>query len=295
VAAFLRSASAGLIAALAANAVRYRANVFTITLSDGTTVFNWTDFDTDLKAGGVTYQSKAAFLSKPTWKVTNTMQVTDLTLRLLSFNTAFNGGGTLELQIHSGLLDGATLLMQRVHMGLDLTPDTLGLLPLFKGKIGAIDLDGVTATLSAKSKTNDLDQYAPRNLYRSTCNHAFCDPGCTLAKASYTAAFTVGASPTTTFIPWASAPGNATAYQNGTLVFTSGAASGSRRAIASASASGLTFAYPLPFLPAAGDTFTALQGCDKTFNSGSNQSCTAYSNTLHFRGFKDVPPPATSY
>lgn len=292
--AFLRTWPTALIGAINARTIRYRAKVYTITLIGGT-VLTWTDFDSDLKYGATTFSSKGAFLAKPAWKVSNTMEVPTLSLKLSSFQTAFNGGGSLELQIHSGLLDGATFLMQECMMGLDRNPNTLGLGPLFAGKIAGIDLDGVTATIAAKGKTNDLDQYAPRNLYRKDCNHAFCDVGCTLSAATFTASFAMGAAPTPTFIPWASAPGNATAYQNGTFVITSGAASGSRRSIDAASSAGLTLGYPLPFTPSAGDTFTALQGCDKTLNSGSNQSCTARSNTLHFRGFKDVPPPSSAY
>ena len=151
----------------------------------------------------------------------------------------------------------------------DLNPDTLGALPLFQGKAGAIDLDGVTASLTIKGKVNDLDQYAPRNLYRISCNHAFCDTGCTLSRASVTAHFTVGAGPSAAFIPWASAPTNAAAFQNGRLVITSGASAGSRRSIAQATSAGLALSYPLATLPAPGDTFNAQQGCDKTLNSGS--------------------------
>lgn len=293
--AFLRQAGVALTAAIAAGAVKYSANLITITLVDGVTKFTWTDFDRDLIYAGTTFASKGPFLSRPTWKVSNSMEVPELSLRVSSINTAFNGGAGLELQIHSGLFDGAQFLLQRAMMGIDANPNTLGVIGLFAGKISGIDLDGLTATIGAKGKVNDLDQYAPRNLYQTACNHAFCDSGCTLSKATYTASYTVGASPTTTFIPWASAPGNATAYQNGTLVITSGPASGSRRTIVAASSAGLTLGYPLPFLPVAGNGFTALQGCDKTLNSGSNQSCTAYGNTLHFRGFPDVPPPASAY
>lgn len=292
--AFLRNWPAPLVAAINARAIRYRAKLYTITLVGGGTL-TWTDFDTDLVYAGTVFQSKAAFLSKPSWKVSNTMEVPELSLKISSFNAAFDGGGTLELQIHSGLLDGATFLMQECMMGVDCNPNTLGVGPLFGGKIAGIDLDGVTATIAAKGKINDLDQYVPRNLYQVPCNHAFCDPGCSLSAASFTSSFTMGGVPNTSFIPWASAPSNAAAYQNGTLVITNGPASGSRRTIAAASSAGLTLGYPLPFLPVAGNSFTAFQGCDKTLNSGSSQSCTAYSNTAHFRGFRDVPPPASAY
>jgi hypothetical protein len=48
-------------------------------------------------------------------------------------------------------------------------------------------------------------------------------------------------------------------------------------------------------LPIAADGFTAFEGCDKSFNSGSVQSCTSRSNTQHYRGFEFVPPPNSAY
>lgn len=292
--AWLRDAPAPLIAALEAGAIRYRADLMTITLIDGT-VLRWTNFDHDLAYGGHVFTSQGVLLNRLTWKVTNTLEVPNFTLKASSLNTGFRGGAALQVQIHGGLLDGATFLGERAMMGLDARPDTLGVIALFAGKVAGVDLNGLTAAIGIKGKINDLDQYAPRNLYQIPCNHAFCDAGCTLAKADFTASFTAGASPTPTFIPWGSAPVNPSGFQDGVIAFTSGVAAGSRRSIVSASSAGVALSYPLPFVPSAGDAFTALRGCDKTYNSGSNQSCTAYGNTAHFRGFPDVPPPGSAY
>lgn len=292
--AFLRDAPPALIAAMEADAIRYSADLMTITLIDGT-VLRWTNFDRDLPYGGHVFTAQSVLLNRMTWKVTNTLEVPNFTLKASSLNNGFNGGAALQVQIHGGLLDGAKFLGQRALMGPDADPDTLGVLSLFAGKVAGIDLDGLTASIGINGKINDLDQYAPRNLYQIPCNHAFCDAGCTLSKADFTAAYTIGASPGPTFIPWSSAPVNATGYQGGVIAFTSGVAAGSRRTIVSASSSGLALAYPLPFTPAPGDGFTALRGCDKTYNSGSNQSCTAYNNTVHYRGFPDTPPPGSAY
>lgn len=127
------------------------------------------------------------------------------------------------------------------HLTIEIV-DTLGPMPLFAGKVAAIDLDGITAEIVAKGKVNDLDQYVPRNLYQVGCNHAFCDIGCGLNRAAFTAAFTVGAAPSATFIPWGAVPANATAYQNGTLVITTGAGASQRRTIAQATTAGVSLA-----------------------------------------------------
>ena len=293
--ALLRNCTPALAAALAAGELPYSADLFTFTLIDGVTVLNWTNFDRSLSFGGVTFTTQGALLSRSAWKVSNTVEVPTLSVKASSLNAGFNGGAALQLQIHNGLFDGASFLMQRALMGADLNPNTLGTIPLFGGKVGGIDLDGLTAAITVKGGVNDLDQYVPRNLYQIPCNHAFCDAGCTLSRAAFTFPFAVGASPSTTFIPWpGSPPANYTTFQNGTFALTSGASSGSRRAITMATSGGLSLSYPLPALPAAGDTFTAFQGCDKTLNSGSSQSCTAYGNKQNIRAFPFVPQPAAA-
>jgi uncharacterized phage protein (TIGR02218 family) len=296
VTALLRSASPALAAALAGGVQLWQADLFAFTLSDGVTVYDWCTWDSDLTVAGAPYASKAPWLSRSAWDVVNTMEVPSLTVKLSALNGAFAGGAQIKTQIHNGLFDGASFLFSRAYMTTPGAANALGAVPLFGGVVGSIDLDGVTATITIKGKNNNLDQYVPRNLYQIGCNHAFCDTGCTLARATYTAAFTAGAAPTTSFLPWSgAAPGNATNYQGGTVTMTSGAAAGSRRTVAQATSAGLTLAYPLYAPPAAGDAFTAFQGCDKTLNSGSGQSCTDRSNTQHFRGYPYVPPPNSAY
>ncbi len=294
-AALLRSSTLGLLeAALAADTITAEADLFVFTLLDGTMLY-WTSWDRDLTFQGQVYSSKAPWLESSDWNVSNTMEIPELKLFLRAFNTSFNGGAGIMAQIHNGLFDGAKVLMSTAFM-VD-PPTVLDTVPLFGGKSGGIDLGGATATIDVRGKTNDLDQYAPRNLYQIGCNHGFCDPGCTLVRSTFTSTFTVGASGVNAlFIPWpGTAPTNATNYQNGQLTFTGGAAAGQTRTIAQANSAGLTLAYPLYETPSPGDAFSAFQGCDKSVNSGSGQSCTARSNTQHVRAFPFVPPPNSAY
>ncbi len=293
--ALLRSCSPALADALAGGVELWAADLFTFTLADGVTQFNWTSWDTDLVADAVTYSSRRPWVECSGWSVVNTMEVPTSTVTLTATNDGFNGGASIKAQIHNGLFDGASVLISEAFMTTPGDTSALGLLPVFGGKVGAIDLIGTQAVLTCKGKVNDLDQYVPRNLFQVGCNHAFCDVGCTLNRAAFTASFTVGASPTPIFIPWAAAPGSPVAFNAGTLAMTSGAAAGSRRTILSSNSSGLTLAYPLYTVPAPGDSFSAFAGCDKTFDSGSGQSCTDRSNTQNYRGFEFVPPPNSAF
>lgn len=294
-AAFLRPVSSPLALALAGGATLWRADLFTFTLVDGVTVYYFTSWDGDLVANGNTFSSRKPWIERSQWNVSNKMEVPNLKIVLAALNDSFGGGANIKLQIHNGLFDGASMLLQRAYMTSPGDTSTLGTVDLFGGLIAGIDLDGIHADIVVKGKNGTLDQNAPRNIFQIPCNHAFCDVGCTLNRATFTSPYSSGASPSTVFIPWSSAPSNPDRYINGTLAFTSGPASGSRRNITAADSSGVTLAYPLYVLPGAGDSFTAFEGCDKSFNSGSSQSCTARSNTQHYRGFEFVPPPNAAF
>lgn len=294
-AALLRPSTLGLAeAALAAGQIRAEADLFVFTLVDGT-VFRWTSWDRDLTFQGETYASKAPWLECSDWNVANTMEVPELKIYLRAFNTGFNGGAAIKTQIHNGLFDGCVVLMSTAVMVVPgVVYDTID---LFGGKVAGIDTAGATCTIDVRGKVNDLDQYAPHNLFQTGCNHRFCDAGCTLVQSAYTSDFTAGSSGlSSSFIPWSgAAPGNATNYQNGEITMTSGVASGQTRTVVQATSEGLTLAYPLYETPEPGDAFTAFEGCDKTYDSGSGQSCTDRANTQHYKGYEFVPPPNSSY
>ena len=79
-------------------------------------------------------------------------------------------------------------------------------------------------------------------------------------------------------------------YDNGQIVFTSGANNGLTKAVKSYSGQQFFFNSPLPSAPNAGDTFIAYPGCDKT-----QATCTAkFNNLVNFGGFPYVPAPETA-
>jgi len=79
-------------------------------------------------------------------------------------------------------------------------------------------------------------------------------------------------------------------YDNGQIVFTSGPNAGLTKAVKQYFGRTFFFNSPLPFMPNAGDTFTANPGCDKTQNI-----CTSrFNNLANFGGFPYVPVPETA-
>jgi hypothetical protein len=274
-----------------------RAELYAITLEDGTTVQRWTNWDdpAGLTVGGHLFLGQGAFIKRTKWNVTNTMQVPEMTVTLLALNDGFNGGASLKKQIRNGLYRGAKLLLQDLYMPTPGDVVTLGTMDLFGGVIAGITIEGAKADITVRGKNNLLDQYAPKAIYQPPCFHGFCDAGCTLNRATFTSSFTIGSSPTPTasFLPWASAPADPTLYIGGEITITSGPAAGQSRDIATADATGVTIDYPLYDLPSVGDGFDALQGCDYTQDSGSGRSCTDRGNSQNYFGFRFIPPPTS--
>jgi uncharacterized phage protein (TIGR02218 family) len=294
----LRSCSTALALALEGGVQLGRADAFEFDLVDGVTRLYWNSSDVDLTLGGNIYSSQGAFLARSKWNLVNTMQVPSLEVFLRALNAGFSGGAQIKEQIYGGLFDGASFAFSRTFTPLDAPTDTstYGAIELFAGDVCGIDIVGNKATIAIKGKNNRLDQYAPRNVFQTTCIHAFCDAGCTLSRATFTASYTSGAGATELFIPWSgSPPPNAATCALGTITFTSGVCAGQRRTISAGDSSGLSLVTPLLDAPTSGDTFTAFQGCDKSLNSGSGQSCTAYANTQNFRAFPFKPPVNAAY
>lgn len=294
----LRACSPALATALAAGNIKYQADLYYFAFASGSNR-RYTSWERDLKIGDFTYVAYAPWINRSRWNVVNTMQVPEMTIVIKAHNDVPN----VKTQAVQGLYDGGTLLLSRLYMPTEGDVTTYGSVDLFYGDIGQVQVTGTEITLRVKGRNNKLDVMAPRNVYKQSCRHTFCDAGCTLSAGSFTASYTVGASPapTRTFLPWAAAPGSPLVYTLGKVTMLTGLDAGQIRSVITADSTGLTLAYPLLSTPVAGDTFSALQGCDKTVGrdlgtgvaiaptAGGN--CNSYSNILNFGGFPFVPNP----
>jgi uncharacterized phage protein (TIGR02218 family) len=294
----LRDCPAPLALALDGGVELAYADLFKFVLVDGVTTYYWTSYDQDLTVSGQLYSSKKPWLQMTKWNLVNTMQVPSMGVDLRALNDSFSGGAQVKQQIYSGLFDLAVCDYGQVFMEPGSVDTTIfgGEMAVFNGVCAAIDMQATKASITVAGKNNLLDQFFPRNVYQKTCLHAFCDSGCTLSRATFTTTYTLGSGGTRSFLPWSgSPPPNAALYALGTVAFTTGAAAGNRRTVAFGDSTGLTLVTPLTYLPSAGDQFTAFQGCDKSLDSGSGQSCTAYANTQNWRAFRFTPTPNAAF
>jgi uncharacterized phage protein (TIGR02218 family) len=291
----LRPCSGALKTALAAGNIRDQADLFTLSIL-GASTYHWTSWDSDLTVGAQLFASSASSFQQPQrgqWRVINTMEVPTLDVIILDNSTAgFTGIGSprFRTQVHNGLLDGASFLLQRVYMPTPGDTATLGTVDIFSGDVGQVTLTGAQTVLKIRGKNSRLDRPAPLNVYQPGCIHTFCDAGCTLSAATFTLATTVSVG-TRTIVKVNAVPSPASQVRGGTLTMTSGVAAGQKRSIIQVSTvTSLVLAYPLTAAPSPGDTCTVFTGCDKTLGTCDG----TYSNKVNFRGFPYIPPPASA-
>jgi uncharacterized phage protein (TIGR02218 family) len=164
----------------------------------------------------------------------------------------------------------------------------------FSGFIGPVDeLSRSYGKLSVEAGTKLLQMQLPAVILQPGCTNTLFDARCGLVKASFAEVNTVQGGSTANKILSLSAKTDGY-YDNGQIAFTSGANAGLVKAVKTYFASPspfFTFNSPLPFVPSAGDLFTAYPGCDKT-----QATCTSskFVNLVNFEGFPYVPAPETA-
>lgn len=288
----MRAASTALLSFLnglraAPDAPVLMADCYTLTLRSGA-VLTYTNADVPITLNGATFLANSILIDGLQYKCAVGLDVDRQKITLSARPSDTIGGIPFLVAIRNGLLDGCEVQRDRAFLS-SWTAAPIGGVTLFKGRVSTIDSVGRTsAEITVASDLVLLDLDMPRNLYLPSCNHVLFDSGCGLVKNAFGASGTVGLGASAVTVPWSAASG---AYAQGTITFTSGANTGATANIKSASSSALTLSYPLNFVPAAGDGFTAYQGCDHTLSTCQSK----FANGANFRGFPYVPAPETAF
>lgn len=288
----MRTASPALVAYLAAlrskaDAAALMADCYTLTLRTGT-ILTYTNADMPIALNCFVFAANSILIDGLQFKCATGLDVDKQAITIMARPTDTIGGIPFLVALRNGLLDGCMVQRERAFLtAWGSAP--IGSVVLFKGRVSTIDSVGrTTAQVMVASDLVLLDIDMPRNLYQPTCNHVLFDSGCGLVKNAFGASGTVGSGASATVVPWS---GASQAYAQGTITMTAGVNTGASATIRSASATALTLAYPLPAIPAAGDAFTAYQGCDHSL-----ATCKAkFNNAANFRGFPFVPTPETAF
>ncbi len=266
------------------------ADLYTLTLNGGA-VIRWSGAGAPISFNGSTW-SPGPLLNRGKISTKLGVEVSTLEITLIARPTDLINGEPAIAFIRANGLDGAKLKLERAFLPTWSSP-AAGTVIDFSGRVTSIkDLSRSQCTITVSSWLVLANVNMGPDLFQAGCLNTLYDGACTLNAASFAVAgaVTSAAAPSTTAISTdlTAVDGE---YAQGKIVFTSGANAGLARAVKSyAQANGqITFAYPLPNAPAAGDAFTAYPGCDLTMSRCSGR----FNNLIHFRGQPFTPPAIT--
>lgn len=288
----MKTISAAFLSMLQTSEQLVMANLYQFTLPSGS-IFYWTDAQQNITYNGNTY--RAAYLdSQPGFERGSTktaigLQADDLEIDILyDTNTRINNMTPAAFALAGGF-DNAQVVVSKALAPDWSNPVVNGVVSLFTGIVGEVQADSGRVKLTVNSTLRLLNTAFPRNYFLPHCNHALFDSGCALLASNFATSGTVSAAGSATVFTTNLAQANGY-FALGYILWTSGANAGLKCFVKSyTQASGqITLAYPIT-PPAAGDTFTAYPGCDKT-----QATCTTtFNNLAHFRGYPYVPTPET--
>jgi len=283
----MRTLSAPLITLINSSNQFYMADLYTIAMNNGTTIY-YTTAESPITYNSKTYASQGLNITRNSVKWAVGIEVDTLTLKIGADATTLINGVPIISAAVQGQFDGAVVVVEKLFLSNWSTP--VGTVSLFTGTVSDFTAERNMIELTAKSRLETLNVQMPPNLYQATCLHTLYSEGCTVKKSLFTSTSTVTSTNADGSIntPLAQA---ANYFNMGALKFTSGANTGLTRTVKSFSGGTIYFTNPFPFPIASGTAFSISPGCDK-LRTGD---CTSkYSNTINFKGFEFIPVPETA-
>jgi len=213
----------------------------------------------------------------------------DLTIATIDF-TMINSGTDLDYLMSNNDIEMASVLVRRV---LTNSPD-LGSVEVYRGKLGDYAYNRDEITGQARNFFNSINIEWPYYTYLDQCAWRFGSAGCGYDTSSVTVSSTC--SPVTSGdrlnVACAIDPKVPAYYERGRFTFTSGANSGSARAVRVHSGNIISFSHAMPYPVSSGDTFSLYPGCRKRMID----DCTSkYNNAHNFLGFPWIPKPENAF
>lgn len=233
-------------------------------------VFGFTDADMDIAVDSITYKAASGFTPSA---VQNT---SSFSVDNLDVEGMLSAGNITEADIMAGLYDFAEIEIFQVNY----KDVGQGKLKLRRGWLGEVSLVGQQFVAEVRGLTQRLSQTIGE-LYSSSCRASFADVRCKLSSASYTATGTVTAISSNQEFLDSSRTEVSGVYNFGVITFLSGANSGLSMEVKEFLSGGkIILVLPLPYNVVVGDSYSMVQGCDKTLATCSGR----FNNVLNFRG-----------
>lgn len=249
------------------------ATCWSIARRDGVTLY-FTENDRDILIDGESYlaasgMSASAVTSQSGLLVDN-----------LEFEGMLTTGAVARDDLLAGRYDHAEISVFMVNY----TETAAGKLHLKTGWLGEVTLRQGAFVAEIRGLTARLQQVIGQ-VYTSTCRARFCDVRCGLDVGDYTVTGTVEDSDSS-FAFTDTSRGEASGYfAYGLVTFTSGENAGLSMEIRDFNDGRFGLFLPMPYHIEEGDSYSAVAGCDKTF-----ETCVGkFNNAVNFRGEPHVP------
>jgi uncharacterized phage protein (TIGR02218 family) len=287
----MKTVAGGLITLLQNSSQFYVAEVFTLTLLDGTVLY-YTTLDTDVVWSGDTFLSAGLLLKRSKITQMRGLEVDELGIDVYPTAAALIGGIAFLAACRNGALDGATVKLERVFYP-SWGATATGGYNLFTGVVSDIEMGRTYAKLKVLSQLELLQSPWPVNVYQPGCVWSLYGAGCGVVKSSFTNTGLVIAGTLTVNSFSTNRPEVDGYHDLGVIKFTSGLNSGITRTIKSfLHTNGIVnLILPLNNVPIATDAFNIYPGCDH-----QKATCASkFSNGSNFRGFPYIPIPETAY
>lgn len=268
----MQDISAGLAAHLTQE-VTTLATCWSVTRKDGE-AFYFTEHDCDIVVDGDTYlaasgMSASAVSSQAGLAVDN-----------LEFEGILQAEAISEADILAGRYDHAEVTVFMVNYA----DTTQGKLHLKTGWLGEVTLRGGQFVAELRGLTSRLQQVIGET-YTSSCRAQLGDARCKKNLSSFTVTGMVTGVETTYAFTDSARSELSNYFSYGLITFTSGTNDGISMEIRDFSNGRFGLFLPMPYAIEVGDTYTAVAGCDKSFDSCVGK----FTNAVNFRGEPHVP------
>lgn len=249
------------------------ATCWKITRRDGT-VMGFTDHDTDITFESVTYIAASGFTPSAVAS-SAALNVDDLDVEGM-----LSAGAITETDLLAGVYDYAEIDVFQVNYA-DLT---MGTIHLRTGWLGEVQMHGERFVAEVRGLAQQLSQTLGER-YSAGCRANLGDARCKVNVTSYTHTGTL-TEVTSRSVVSDSAREEADGYfTNGIIEMTSGANNGLRLEVKQFTDGQFVTVLPFPADCEAGDSYTAIAGCDKRVETCKE----TFSNVVNFRGEPHVP------
>lgn len=250
------------------------ATCWKLTRRDGA-ILGFTEHDADIVVDSITYKAASGFSPSA---IQNTAS---LSVDNLDIEGMLSESSITEADILAGRYDFAEIEIFMVNYN-DISA---GKLKLRRGWLGEVTLEKQQFIAEVRGLTQRLSQTIGE-LFSPSCRASFGDSRCKIDASGYTVSgFITSVTDNQNFIDSSRVEANGL-YNLGKITFTGGANNGLSMEVKEFLSGGkITLVLPMPYNINAGDSYTMVQGCDKTLVICANQ----YNNIVNFRGEPHVP------